>query len=182
LKRIDYPVAIRELVAQLKRMPGIGPRSAERIALWMVQSRDARPGEIAIALSNVTAQVRPCDQCGFFSTEPLCEICADETRSRETLCVVEQPTDILPLEHVGPEDLRIDSLMDRVKSESPTEIILALSSDVEGEATANYLAGLLKDSGISVTRIAQGMPAGGGLESADELTLSRALSGRRQVG
>ncbi|MEI8341661.1 MAG: recombination mediator RecR [Verrucomicrobiota bacterium] len=202
MKRIDYPVAIRELVAQLKRMPGIGPRSAERIALWMVQSRDARPGEIAIALSNVTAQVRPCDQCGFFSTEPLCEICADETRSRETLCVVEQPTDILPLErtgvfrgryhslggriapldHVGPEDLRIDSLMDRVKSESPTEIILALSSDVEGEATANYLAGLLKDSGISVTRIAQGMPAGGGLESADELTLSRALSGRRQVG
>jgi recombination protein RecR len=202
LKRIEYPVAIRELVAQLKRMPGIGPRSAERIALWMVQSRDARPGEIASALRNVSEQVKPCVQCGFFSTEPLCEICADETRNREILCVVEQPTDILPLErtgvfrgryhalggriapldHVGPGDLRIDSLMERVKSESPGEVILALSSDVEGEATANYLAGLLKDSGVSVTRIAQGLPAGGGLEGADELTLSRALSGRRQMG
>jgi len=187
---------------QLKRMPGIGPRSAERIALWMVQSRDARPGDIALALRNVTEQVQPCAQCGFFSTEPLCEICADETRSPEILCVVEQPTDILPLErtgvfrgryhalggriapldHIGPEDLRIDGLMERIKSESPSEVILALSSDVEGEATANYLAGLLKDSGISVTRIAQGLPAGGGLENADELTLSRALSGRRQVG
>ena len=202
MKRIEYPVAIRELIAQLKRMPGIGPRSAERIALWMVQSRDARPGEIGAALHKVGEQVKPCVQCGFFSNEPLCEICSDDSRNRETLCVVEQPTDILPLErtgvfrglyhalggrlapldHVGPGDLRIDALMKRVRSESPKEVILALSSDVEGEATANYLAELLKECAVSVTRIAQGLPAGGGLEGADELTLSRALSGRRQMG
>ena len=201
MKRIDYPVAIRELVAQLKRMPGIGPRSAERIALWMVQSRDARPADIAAALCKVTEQVKPCVKCGFFTNDTLCEICDDPARSAGLLCVVEQPTDILPLErtgvfpgryhalggrispldHVGPDDLRIASLLERVKSETPSEVILALSSDVEGEATANYLAGLLKETGIAVTRIAQGLPAGGGLEGADELTLSRALSGRRQM-
>jgi recombination protein RecR len=201
LKRIDYPAAIKELIAQLRRMPGIGPRSAERIALWLVQSRDARPADIAAALRQSTEQVRPCLLCGFFSTEPLCEICSDDTRSREILCVVEQPTDILPLErtgvfrgryhalggriapldHVGPGDLRIEALMERVKSESLDEVILALGSDVEGEATANYLAGLLNDFPVAVTRIAQGLPAGGGLETADELTLSRALAGRRRM-
>lgn len=201
MKRLDYPAALDELIAQLKRMPGIGPRSAERIALWLVQSRDARANEIADALRKVTEQVKPCGKCGFFSTAFLCEICADPSRSGEVLCVVEHPTDILPLErtgmirgryhalggrlspldHVGPGDLRIDALLERIKSESPREVILALGADVEGEATANYLAGLLKDFAVAVTRIAQGLPAGGGLENADELTLSRALSGRRQM-
>jgi recombination protein RecR len=201
VKTIEYPVAIKELINQLKRMPGIGPRSAERIALWLVQSRDARPSEISDALLKIVSEIKSCPQCGFFSTGSLCEICADETRSRDALCVVEQPTDILPLErtrafrgryhalggrlspldHVGPGDLRIGELLERIKSEAPGEIILALGSDVEGEATANYLAEILKDSGLNVTRIAQGMPAGGGLESADELTLSRALTGRRQM-
>ncbi len=179
-------------------MPGIGPRSAERIALWMTQSRDARTPEIANAIRAVAEQVRPCPQCGFFTSETLCEICADESRTNEQLCVVEQATDILPLErtgvfrgryhalggrispldHIGPEQLRIDALMQRVKQEQPHEVILALGADVEGEATANYLAELLREYPVSVTRIAQGLPAGGGLESADELTLSRALSGR----
>jgi len=198
MKRIEYPTALRELIAQLKRMPGIGPRSAERIGLWMISARNARPGEIAGAISALTETVRPCGQCGFFTTEPLCEICADEARTRELLCVVEHATDILPLErtgafhgryhalggrispldHVGPEDLRIDALLERVRSEQPTEVILALGVDVEGEATASYLAGLLREFPVQVTRIAQGLPAGGGLEHADELTLSRALSGR----
>ena len=179
-------------------MPGIGPRSAERIALWMIGARNARAGEIAQAISTVVATVRPCPQCGFFTTEPLCGICADEGRSAEILCVVEQATDILPLErtgafrgryhalggrispldHVGPEDLRIDALLERVHTQTPAEVILALGSDVEGEATANYLAGLLREFPVQVTRLAQGLPAGGGLEHADELTLSRALSGR----
>lgn len=201
MKRIDYPVEIRELIANLKRMPGIGPRSAERIALWMVQSRDARAGAIADAMRTAVDRVKPCSQCGFFTTEPLCEICRDDSRSGAVLCVVEQPTDILPLErtgvfqgryhalggriapldHVGPGDLRIDVLLERIKAGSPGEVILALSSDVEGEATANYLAELLKDFPVTVTRIAQGLPAGGGLEGADELTLSRALSGRRKI-
>src|SRR5438477_8771517 len=177
-------------------MPGIGPRSAERIALWLVQSRDARPTEIAAALNQVTQLVRVCAKCGFFTTAELCEICADETRSRDSICVIEQPTEILPLERTGvfrgsyhalggrispldniaPENLRIEALLARIREESPGEVILALGSDVEGEATANYIAGLLKKFPVNVTRIAQGIPAGGGLESADELTLSRALS------
>lgn len=201
MKRVDYPTAIRDLIGQLKRMPGIGPRSAERIALWLVQSRDAHPKEIAAAMHGAAESVRPCSKCGFFTVEDLCEICSDPSRSGESLCVVELATDILPLErtgvfrgryhalggrispldHIGPDDLRIAALLDRVKTEAPTEIILALSGDVEGEATANYIAGLLKQHPVSITRIAQGLPAGGGLESADELTLSRALSGRTKL-
>ncbi len=202
LKRIEYPGPINELVAQLRRMPGIGPRSAERIALWMNQSRDARPVEIARAIEAAARDIRPCERCGFFSTGPLCEICADPSRDAAMLCVVELATDILPLErtgayrgryhalggriapldHVGPEHLRIGELLARIDAGQPRELILALGADVEGEATANYLADLLRDKPVAVTRIAQGLPAGGGLESADELTLSRALSGRRAFG
>ena len=201
MKRVDYPEPIKELVAQLRRMPGIGPRSAERIALWMNQSRDAHPRDIAVAINTVSEQVRPCVQCGFFTTATLCEICADETRSTDQLCVVELATDILPVErtnvfrgryhalggrispldHVGPDDLRINALLNRIASEKPNEVILALGADVEGEATANYIADLLRGRTVNITRIAQGLPAGGGLENADELTLSRALAGRRQM-
>jgi len=182
-------------------MPGIGPRSAERIALWMNQSRDARPLEIAAAIGAAAETIRPCAKCAFFSIGPICEICSDPARNSELLCVVEQATDILPLErtgvyrgryhalggriapldHVGPDQLRIPELLSRIDAESPREIILALGADVEGEATANYLADLLREKSLTLTRIAQGIPAGGGLESADELTLSRALSGRRQL-
>lgn len=201
MKRIEYPAAIKALIVELKRMPGVGPRGAERIALWMIQSRDARALEIGRAITEVTNNVRACPRCGFFTTEPLCEICGDAARDPAAICVVEQPTEILPLErtgvfrgfyhalggrispldHVGPEDLRIDALIERIKAERPAEIILALGADVEGEATANYLAGLLRELPVSVTRLAQGMPAGGGLESADELTLSRALAGRTKL-
>ncbi len=202
MKRAEYPLPLRELVAQLKRMPGIGPRSAERIALWMVSARNARAGEIAAAIATVGEQVRPCPRCGFFTSEPLCELCADAGRNAGLLCVVEQATDILPLErsgafrgryhalggrispldHVGPEDLRVDSLIERIRTEAPEEVILALGADVEGEATASYLASLLREHPVRITRIAQGLPAGGGLEHADELTLSRALNGRVEVG
>jgi recombination protein RecR len=195
---MNYPPAIQGLIGELKRLPGIGPRSAERIALWMLQSRDARPLEIARVIREVHETIHACPRCGFFATGELCEICADPARDSTLICVIEQPTEILPLErtgvfkgryhalggrispldHVGPEDLRIDSLMERIKAEHPAEIILALGSDVEGEATANYLASLLREQPVKVTRLAQGLPAGGGLEQADELTLSRALSGR----
>jgi len=198
MRRIEYPAAIKALVAELKRMPGVGPRSAERIALWMIQSRDARAGEIARAIGDATQTIKPCTRCGFFTTDLLCEICSDPAREAGLICVVEQPTEILPLErtgafrgryhalggriapldHVGPEDLRIDALIERIKTEQPTEIILAVGADVEGEATASYLAGILRELPVTVTRLAQGLPAGGGLESADELTLSRAMSGR----
>jgi len=204
MKRSHYPEAIRELVAQLRRMPGIGPRSAERIALWMVTARNARSGEIARAISTVSETIRPCPECGFFTAEPLCEICADPERTPALYCVVENASDILPLErtgafhghyhalggriapldHVGPEDLRIDSLLARLRPHQGGEVILALGADVEGEATASYLADLLRRAfpGFRVSRIAQGLPAGGGLEHADELTLSRALHGRVPLG
>ena len=201
VKRVDYPPAIKQLVAELKRMPGIGPRSAERIALWMIQSGDAHPADIARTISETTEAIRPCPKCGFFTTESLCEFCSDPQRDAAQLCVVEQPTDILPLErtgvfrgryhslggrispldHVGPDDLRIASLLERAKTEAPAEIILALGADVEGEATANYIAGLLREFPLKVSRLAQGLPAGGGLDHADELTLSRALAGRITV-
>jgi recombination protein RecR len=201
MKRVAYPAAIQSLVAELKRLPGVGPRSAERMALWMLQSRDARPLEIARAIREVQETIHPCPRCGFFAVETLCEMCADPARDATVICVVEQPTEILPLErtggfrglyhalggrispldHVGPEDLRIDALVERIKTEQPAEIILALGSDVEGEATANYLADLLRSLPVSVTRLAQGLPAGGGLDQADELTLSRALAGRTKL-
>ena len=201
MRKIEYPAAIRELIAQLRQMPGVGPRSAERIALWMVQARGQQPDEIARAIAATRQLIRPCACCGFFTMEELCEICADPSRAADQLCVVEQPTDILPLEktsafrgryhslggrispldHVGPEDLRIDALVERVKGEGFAEVILALAADVEGEATTNYLVELLKPFPVSLTRIAHGLPAGGGLESADELTLYQALAGRRQI-
>ena len=201
MKRAEYPPPIRQLIAELKRMPGIGPRSAERIALWMIQSPDAHPAEIARTIESVTQSVHPCPLCGFFTTEPHCQLCTDPLRDPLLLCVVEQPTDILPIErtgafpgryhtlggrispldHIGPDDLRIDSLLQRTTENSPTEIILALGADVEGEATANYLVALLRHLPITLTRLAQGMPAGSGLEYADELTLTRAMSGRTRL-
>src|SRR5207302_8351216 len=182
-------------------MPGVGPRSAERIALWMVQSRHDQPEQIAAAISKTRAQIHPCKLCGFFATDELCEICRDDSRSSDLLCVVEQPTDILPLEktsafrgryhslggriapldHIGPDDLRIAELVQRIDTERFAEVILALAADVEGEATTNYIVDLLKDKPVMLTRIAHGLPAGGGLESADELTLYQALSGRTKL-
>jgi recombination protein RecR len=182
-------------------MPGVGPRSAERMALWIVRAPSDQPEQISRAIADTRQAIQPCGLCGFFTTDAICDICADSSRSLELLCVVEQPTDILPLEktgafrgryhslggkispldHVGPEDLRIKELLERLDRENISEIIFALPADVEGEATANYLVNLLKDKPVSLTRIARGIPAGGGLESADELTLSAALSGRTKL-
>ncbi len=162
---------------------------------------EARPDSLSSALTRV-GTVKSCERCGFFSVTALCEICAEPARTGREICVVETATDILPIErtaafrgsyhalggrlapldNVGPEDLRIESLLERVRAEQPTELILALSSDVEGEATSNYLADVLEASGVPITRIAQGLPAGGGLEHADQLTLQRALAGRRSIG
>ncbi|MEP6810131.1 MAG: recombination mediator RecR [Chthoniobacterales bacterium] len=201
MRKVEYPTAIRELIVQLRQMPGVGPRSAERIALWMVQARGPQPDEIARAVAATRQSIRPCPQCGFFTVGELCEICTDATRVADQLCVVEQATDILPLErtnafrgfyhslggrispldHVGPEDLRINELVERVRGGGFSEVILALAADVEGEATTNYLVELLKPFPVSLTRIAHGLPAGGGLESADQLTLYQALSGRTKL-
>jgi recombination protein RecR len=201
LRRTEYPAALRDLIAQLRQMPGVGPRSAERIALWMVQARGNQPEQIARVINETRQAIRACELCGYFTTNKICDICADTSRATDLLCVVEQPTDILPLEktgafrgryhslggrispldHVGPEDLRIKELLDRMEKETLSEIIFALATDVEGEATTNYLVDLLKNKPVALTRIARGIPAGGGLESADELTLSAALSGRTKI-
>ena len=199
MKNADYPEPFRILVRELRRLPGVGPRSAERMALWLLEE-SGRPTLLAEALGGARDGVTRCTACGFFSESEMCGVCSDTGRE-PILCVVERATDVLPiertgafrghyhvlggrlapLEHVGPEDLRLRELTVRLENGPYREVILALSTDVEGEATANYLAQLLAPRGVSVTRLAQGMPAGGGLENADELTLSRALSGRRQA-
>ena len=200
MRKVEYPPPLQELIRQLHRMPGIGPRSAERIALWMIQAPNSRPAEISDAINRCTKSVLSCRDCGFLAEEELCVICNDPGRDRSLLCVVEQPTDILPLErtgafqgiyhalggklsplnHVGPEDLRFDGLLHRIKLSAPRELILAFGADVEGEATANYLSQLLAGMSLRVTRLAQGLPAGLGLDSADDLTISRAFSGRTE--
>lgn len=199
---LDYPEAFRDLVKQLRRLPGIGPRSAERIVLWMLRSPDAKPDQLAGAIGRAKETLRSCRLCGFFTEREECFLCGDEARSGRELCVVETATDILPLERtgvfrgryhalggrlsplegIGPEDLRISELLERVGEERPAEVILALGADVEGEATAHYLAALLAPTGVHVTRIAQGLPAGGGVEQADQITLHRALSNRGSYG
>lgn len=196
---LDYPAPFNQLTRELRRLPGLGPRSAERCALWLLGHKDARPAQLAEAISRAAASIHPCQECGFFAEEELCGICYQPTRQGKELCVVEQATDILPLErsgvfgglyhalggrlapldHIGPEQLRIELLLRRIEKNRPSEVILALSADVEGEATTNYLTELLAPTGIPLTRIAHGLPAGGGLEHADQLTLQRALTGRR---
>lgn len=200
MPRADFPTPVRDLIAELKRLPGVGSRSAERMAVWLLQNKKAEPIKFSSALIHAHETIIPCPVCGFFATREVCEICSDEKRDETLLCVVEQATDVLPLERAGvfkgkyhclggklspldrvsPEDLNIPQLLKRVESKDGNmEIILALGADVEGEATSNYLADMLRGKSAKVTRIAQGLPAGGGLEHADELTLIRALQGRR---
>jgi len=198
--QVDYPEPVRALISQLKRLPGIGPKSAERIAVWMLQQGEDITDPFAAIVALAGQAVGECSTCGFFSTEDKgCAICDGLQRDSASLCVVEQPTDILPLErsgafrghyhslrgkispldNIGPDDLRIGELTLRLREGVFTEVILALSADVEGEATSNYLAEIFAEfPEIIVSRLAQGIPAGGGLESADELTLMRALEGR----
>ena len=199
MARADFPIPVRALVNELKRLPGIGPRSAERMAVWLLQNKKATPKVLAEALVKADEEIIACPVCGFFATREGCDICDDPKRDDSILCVVEQATDVIPLERSGafkgryhclggklspldrvsPEDLNIPALMRRVEIGGGMEIILALGADVEGEATSNYLADMMRGKPVKLTRIAQGLPAGGGLEHADELTLIRALQGRR---
>ena len=196
---LDYPESFIQLIQQFRRLPGIGPRSAERIALWMLQSPRARPKEVAASITSAIEHLKICRLCGFFTEQECCSLCANSDRAGKELCIVEMATDILPLERtgafrgryhalggklspldgIGPEQLRIEKLLDRIDSEHPSEIILALGADVEGEATAHYLAEIISSKSIKLTRIAQGLPAGGGIEHADPITLQRALINRR---
>ena len=195
------PEPIATLVARLNTLPGVGPRSAERIALHLVQAEADSVRQLAQAILTARERIRPCPICGALTESEPCVTCADPRRDASLLCLVEQPVDILSLEKSGtfngryhvlggrisplngvePEDLRIADLEARLKKEPIREIILALGTDVEGDATSFYLARRLAAHGVRVTRIAHGIPAGSGLEFADELTLSRALEGRREI-
>jgi len=193
------PEPLQQLIAALGKLPGIGPRSAERIALHLVQAPTEISTNLAEALTHARATIQFCTNCGGLTERQPCSICADTRRDPIILCLVEKAVDILaiekagsfrgqyhvlggklsPLNGVGPEDLRIGQLSQRVPQQGVREIILALPSDVEGDATSHYLAKTLSPLGVRISRIAQGLPAGSGLDYADELTLSRALEGRR---
>jgi recombination protein RecR len=198
----EYPPPLQRLILQVKSMPGLGPRSAERLALWLMQDRAGRIDPLVAALEHLAVGVEACADCGFFiEAGSECSLCHQPQRQTQMICVVEHAADVLrleragayqglyhvlggklsPLDNVTPEDLRIRSLMQRVGQLGIQEVILALSSDVEGEATVNYLHELLTREGVHVSRLAQGMPAGGGLDHVDELTLYQALSGRRRL-
>jgi recombination protein RecR len=195
------PEPITALTAALSKLPGVGPRSAERIALHLVQADE--PGVRLLAQTILTARerIRLCSICGALTEKDPCAICGDTRRDASLVCVVERPTDILsiekanffrgkyhvlggklsPLNGVEPDDLRISQLEARFKSEPIREVVLALPTDVEGDATSYYLAKQLGARGVKVTRIAHGLPAGSGLDFADDLTLTRALEGRREM-
>lgn len=195
------PEPITALIAALNRLPGIGPRSAERIALHLVQSERADAKQLAEAVIRARERIQLCTTCGALTENSPCDICTDSRRDASLVCIVEQPVDILsieksgtfrgkyhvlggkisPLDGIEPEDLRIAELERRLAQEPIREIVVALGTDVEGDATGFYLGKRLARSGLKVTRIAHGLPAGTGLEFADELTLSRALEGRREM-
>jgi len=207
MRKADYPEEIKTLVLHLKRLPGVGPRSAERIAVSLVTGKSTLATDLARALDAAARQIGACPTCGFFrSAGQACALCDAPDRDATVLCVVEQPTDIVPLERTGayhglyhvlggklapldnihPENLRIAELTRRLSDGHIREVILAVGSDVEGEATAHYIADQLaplstRDHPVTLTRLAQGLPAGGGLDHADDLTLHRALSGRRRL-
>jgi recombination protein RecR len=189
------------LLAALTSLPGIGPRSAERLALHLAQADPGVVRQLAQTLLQARERIRICPNCGALTETVPCAICQDPRRDPGLVCVVERPTDIFalekagsfrgrfhvlggrisPLNGVGPEDLRIEPLEQRIPRESIRELILALGSDVEGDATSSYLAKRFAPKGVKVTRLAHGLPVGSGVEYADELTLTRALEGRREI-
>ena len=194
-----YEGVVQDLIDELGRLPGVGPKSAQRIAFHVLQTDPVDVRRLVSALTEVIDKVRFCITCGNVSAEELCKICRDQRRDPTVLCVVEEPKDVVaiektrefhgryhilggaisPIEGIGPDDLRVKELITRLASTEVTEIILATDPNLEGEATATYLARLLKPMGLRVTRLASGLPVGGDLEYADELTLGRAFEGRR---
>ena len=196
-----YEGAIQELIDELGRLPGVGPKSAQRIAFHILQSETVDIQRLVEAIREVKEKVKFCEVCGNVSEEIQCRICRDPKREVHAICVVEESKDvqaiektrefrgryhvlggaISPIEGIGPENLRIKELMTRLADGAVTEVIIATDPNLEGEATATYLARLIKPLGLTVTRLASGLPVGGDLEYADEVTLGRAFEGRRTI-
>jgi recombination protein RecR len=196
-----YAEPITRLLEELERLPGIGPKSAQRIAFHILKGDDAAAQRLAEALVEVKRQIHFCSRCFNFAAEDVCEYCADPRRDPSFVCVVEEPRDVVavertgefrglyhvlqgaisPIDGIGPEQLRALELIDRLADGTVTEVVMATNPNVEGETTALYLSRLIKPLGIKVTRIASGLPVGGDLEFADEVTLGRALEARREM-
>ena len=196
-----YEGAVQDLIDELGRLPGVGPKSAQRIAFHLLAADPGDVRRLVDALTEVKARVQFCEVCGNVAQEPRCRVCRDPRRSDDVICVVEEPKDVVAIERtrefrgryhvlggainpiagVGPDDLRIALLLTRLADGTVTEVILATDPNVEGEATATYLARLLVPMGLRITRLASGLPVGGDLEYADEVTLGRAFEGRRQI-
>ena len=196
-----YAGPVQELLDELGKLPGVGPKSAQRIAFYLLKLPKEDALRLAAAITLVKDKVSFCARCFNISENELCGICSDDRREIGVLCVVEEPRDIVavektgefrgryhvlqgaisPIEGIGPDQLRVKELLSRIEPEEINEIILCTNPNIEGEATAMYLGRLLKPLGIRVTRIASGLPVGGDLEYADELTLGRALEGRRDI-
>ncbi|MCR6492444.1 recombination mediator RecR [Cellulomonas sp. P24] len=196
-----YEGAVQDLIDELGRLPGVGPKSAQRIAFHLLAADPIDVRRLVDALTEVKARVRFCDVCGNVTQEDQCRVCRDPRRSPAVICVVEEPKDVVAIERtrefrgkyhvlggainpiagIGPDDLRITQLLTRLASGEVTEVILAMDPNVEGEATATYLARMLVPMGLNVSRLASGLPVGGDLEYADEVTLGRAFEGRRRI-
>jgi recombination protein RecR len=196
-----YEGVVQDLIDELGRLPGVGPKSAQRIAFHLLQADPTDVRRLAQALLEVKDKVRFCATCGNVAEDVECRICRDPRRDRSVLCVVEEPKDVVaiertrefrgryhvlggaisPIEGIGPDDLRVKELMARLADGAITELIIATDPNLEGEATATYLARLIKPMGLTVTRLASGLPVGGDLEYADEVTLGRAFEGRRRL-
>ncbi|MBM37251.1 MAG: recombination mediator RecR [Actinomycetota bacterium] len=195
-----YDGPVQDLIDELGRLPGIGPKSAQRIAFYLLKLPKGDAQQLATAIVEVKDRIGFCERCCNISEGDLCSLCADPQRQTGSLCVVEEPKDVIaleragfrgryhvlqgalnPMEGIGPEQLRIRELMSRIPDEEVKELILCTNPNIEGEATAMYLSRQLQPLGIKVTRIASGLPVGGDLEYADELTLGRALEGRREL-
>jgi recombination protein RecR len=196
-----YAAPVQALIDELGRLPGIGPKSAQRIAFYLLQAAPEDAKRLARAVTEAKERITWCRRCFNISEGELCNFCLDPRRDPTLVCVVQDPRDIVavertqefrgcyhvlqgaisPIEGIGPEQLRVKELLARVNEEGVTELIIATNPNIEGEATAMYLARLLKPAGLTITRIASGLPVGGDLEYADEVTLGRALEGRRQI-
>lgn len=197
----DFPPSMQRLIAELARLPSIGEKSATRLAYFLLNGNQELACTLSEALRKAAGSVRFCERCFFLSDEPLCAICRNSSRDQRMLCVVEKPMDVVAVERVGEyrgyyhvlhglwaplkgqgaESMHLTELLDRVKAGGVKEVIIATGSSVEGDATAVYLAKLLSEEGIRSTRLAQGMPKGGELEYSDDITLSRAFSGRSPI-
>ena len=196
-----YEGAVQDLIDELGRLPGIGPKSAQRIAFHLLAADPADVQRLAAVLTRMKNEVRFCRVCGNVAAAEECRICRDPRRDLAVICVVEEPKDVVaiektrefhgryhvlggaisPIDGIGPDDLRVRELMQRLADGTVTELILATDPNLEGEATATYLARMVKPMGLAVTRLASGLPVGGDLEYADEVTLGRAFSGRRRL-